>query len=217
MNDVPTPGVPAGRLSAWVQITLGPSASAGVEVPCGSCTACCRSSYFIPIAPDETETLARIPRALRVPAPGLPKGTVVLGYDERGHCPMLVDDRCSIYDARPRTCRTFDCRVFAAAGVSPLVDGKTAIAERVEQWEFDLPTPGETRVLEALRAAGTFLQHHPECFPDGLAPRDSGQLARAAVRVHGVFMTEAEPSADVVRAALGRAGGLSSEDQSHTL
>ena len=25
---------------------------------------------------------------------------------------------CSIYDHRPRTCRTFDCRVFAAAGVA---------------------------------------------------------------------------------------------------
>ena len=30
-----------------------------------------------------------------------------MGYDERGHCPMLVDGDCSIYDHRPRTCRMY--------------------------------------------------------------------------------------------------------------
>jgi Fe-S-cluster containining protein len=104
------------------------------EVPCGSCTACCRSSQFVHIAPDETRTLARIPAALLFPAPGQPKGHMVLGYDERGHCPMLVDDRCSIYTDRPRTCRTYDCRIFAATGVTP---DQPLVAEQVERWRFD--------------------------------------------------------------------------------
>ncbi len=68
----------------------------GSEVPCGSCTACCTSSQFVHIGPDETDTLARIPAALLFPAPRQPPGHVLLGYDERGHCPMLVDGRCSI-------------------------------------------------------------------------------------------------------------------------
>jgi Fe-S-cluster containining protein len=30
---------------------------------------------------------------------------------------MLIDNRCSIYPHRPRTCGTYDCRVFPAAGL----------------------------------------------------------------------------------------------------
>ena len=81
-------------------------------VPCDGCTACCRSAQFVTIGPEESDTLAHVPPALLFPAPGASAGTLLLGYDERGHCPMLVDDRCSIYDHRPRACRTYDCRVF---------------------------------------------------------------------------------------------------------
>ena len=35
------------------------------------------------------------------PRPGCRAGHVLMGYDERGHCPMLVDDACSIYEHRP--------------------------------------------------------------------------------------------------------------------
>src|SRR5688572_7337692 len=109
--------ISAGGFSTWGDVTIRSHATGdGVDVPCGGCTACCRSSYFVHIEPDETATLRRIPKALLFPAPGQPRGHVVLGYDERGQCPMLVDDRCSIYEDRPRTCRQFDCRVFVAAG-----------------------------------------------------------------------------------------------------
>ncbi|HET7720760.1 MAG TPA: YkgJ family cysteine cluster protein, partial [Acidimicrobiales bacterium] len=101
--------LPAGRFSTWL-------VRIGVDVPCGTCTACCTSSQFVHIGPDERDTLSRIPKALLFPAPGQPKGHVVMGYDERGHCPMFVDGACSIYEHRPRTCRTYDCRVFPAAG-----------------------------------------------------------------------------------------------------
>ena len=55
-------------------------------------------------------------------------------YDKRGHCPMLVDHQCSIYDDRPRTCRTYDCRIFPAAGVANDDPGKERIAERAVWW-----------------------------------------------------------------------------------
>src|ERR1044072_724626 len=84
------------------------------DVPCGDCSACCTSSQFVPIGPDETDTLAHIPAELLFPAPGRDKGVVLRPYDERAHCRMLVDGRCSIYEHRPRTCRTYDCRIFAA-------------------------------------------------------------------------------------------------------
>ena len=112
------------RLSEWLDEL---DAASDMHVPCGACTACCTSSQFVHIEPDETDTLAHVPAVLRFPAPGLPKGHVVMGYDERGHCPMLVDGACSIYEHRPRTCRTYDCRIFAVTGVEP---DQPAIAAR---------------------------------------------------------------------------------------
>jgi Fe-S-cluster containining protein len=130
------------------------------EVPCDGCTACCRSAQFVYIEPDETETLARIPAALLWPAPRRPPGHVVLGYDERGHCPMLVDDRCSIYEHRPRTCRMYDCRVFAAAGVDPGPQ-KPEIAARVRTWEFRYASDEARAEHDAIRASATALTGSP--------------------------------------------------------
>ncbi len=174
---------------------------ADADVPCGECTACCRSSYFIHIAPDETAALRRIPAALRFPAPGRPKGHVLLGFDEDGRCPMLVDDRCSIYEDRPRTCRSFDCRVFAAAGLDPAEDGKPRIADRVRRWRFDVPTDADAGELAAVRAAAAFLRAHPESFPDG-APGRASDLAAAALAVHRLFLAGATPVPGDLAAAL---------------
>ena len=128
--------IDAGRFSEWLDDLHAALRGEGdAVVPCGACTACCTSSQFVHIAPDETDTLAHVPAELRFPAPGLPKGHVVLGYDERGHCPMLVDGACSIYEHRPRTCRTYDCRVFAASGIEPDAS-QPAIVERVQRWRF---------------------------------------------------------------------------------
>jgi hypothetical protein len=110
--------LPAGEFSAWLHgMQRALRSERGSEVPCGGCTACCTSSPFVHIGPDEVETLARIPSELLFPAPRMPVGHVLLGYDDHGRCPMLTDDRCSIYENRPRTCRTYDCRVFPATGL----------------------------------------------------------------------------------------------------
>src|SRR6476619_2441220 len=110
--------LPAGDFGAWMTEMQGAlRGERGSDVPCNGCTACCTSSQFIHITPDETDTLSRIPTGLLFPAPRMPQGHVLLGYDEQGHCPMLIDDKCSIYEHRPRTCRTYDCRVLPAAGV----------------------------------------------------------------------------------------------------
>jgi Fe-S-cluster containining protein len=160
--------VDAGGFSSWLDDTLrGLADGGGIDVPCGGCTACCRSSYFIHVEPDEVETLERIPKALRFPAPGMPKGHVVLGYDEQGACPMLVEDRCSIYEHRPRTCRTYDCRVFPATGTS--LDDKPLVAARAERWRFAFPTEDDRAEHDALRAVAVSI-------------RDSTSATEAAVR-----------------------------------
>jgi hypothetical protein len=148
--------LPAGDFSSWLaamQAALGGEAAA--DVPCDGCTACCTASQFVHIEPDETDTLAHIPAELLFPAPGRPPGHVLLGYDERGHCPMLVEGRCSIYEHRPKTCRSYDCRIFAAVGLEVDADDprKEAIARQVERWRFSFPSDDDRRRHAAVRAA----------------------------------------------------------------
>ena len=196
--------LPAGRFSTW----LG---QIGVDVPCGTCTACCTSWQFVHIAPGERETLSRIPKALLFPAPGLPKGNVVMGYDDRGHCPMFVDGACSIYEHRPRTCRTYDCRVFPAAGLEPDHDGRAKIAEQVRRWRFDVPEPEDATLQAAVRAAAAYLRANADLLP-GLVPSNSTQLAFRAVGIREAFLERlatgefrvVTPALDTVRAALTR-------------
>lgn len=141
----------AGPLDTWL-VALGASlAGAGeMDVPCGDCTACCTSSQFVLVEPTDVAARASIPAALLFPAPGLPEGNLLLGFDEHGCCPMLVDGACSIYESRPRTCRTYDCRVFTAAGVAP--EDQPDIAARARRWRFDAVRGGEEH-LDRIRAA----------------------------------------------------------------
>jgi Fe-S-cluster containining protein len=129
--------LPAGEFSAWLgELAVALTGEGDTDVACGRCTACCASGQFVHIGPEEVDVLAHIPAELLFPAPLLPKGNLLMGYDERGRCPMLTDDGCSIYEHRPRTCRTYDCRVFPATGLLPDEPEKAAIAERARQWEF---------------------------------------------------------------------------------
>ena len=177
---------PAGRFSQWLRETLAADATgAAVDVPCGDCVARCTSSYFIHIRPDEERTRARVPGELLVPAPGAPPGHVVIGYDTRGRCPMLRDGRCSIYEDRPLTCRTYDCRVFAAAGIDA---DRPAITRRARTWVFDLHSDDDRRELAAVRAAAAFLRDHPDCFTAGPQADNPAHVALAAVRVYDVFL-----------------------------
>jgi hypothetical protein len=195
----------AGGFSAWVTDTRrAQTTDADADVPCNGCTACCRSSFFVHIEPDEIATLRRIPRELVFAAPGRPKGHVVLGYDEHGHCPMLVDDKCSIYADRPRTCRKFDCRVLAAAGLDADAAGQGPLADQARRWTFDYPTARDRAEHEAVRAAAAFLAAHPECFAPAPPPSTSVQRSVVALAVHDVFIGTDAPDVDTVRAALRR-------------
>lgn len=193
-----TPSLPpldAGELSAWI-----PAAQAAIrgvaeaDVPCGSCNACCRASQFINVEPDDLDARAHIPARLLVAAPGLPPGHHVLGYDAQGRCPMLVDDRCSIYDHRPRTCRRYDCRVFAAAQIVPSAPRRRraagppapTVADQVLRWQFRQNQPGDAARLAAIAAAADFLRAHATLLPPGAA--QPTQLAALALLLHPAFL-----------------------------
>ena len=204
----------AGDLVAWLAATRAAlRGDADADVDCTDCTACCTSSQFVHVEPDETDALAHLPAALLFPAPGLPKGHVLLPYDERGHCPMLVDGRCSVYAHRPRTCRTYDCRVFPAAGIEPTEADKAEIAARVRRWRFGIASADDQARHDAVRAAATYLDGHPEVL-DERGPVTDTQRAVLAVEVHTAFTRRdvgtgavqvATPSADEVRVEIGRA------------
>ena len=207
------PDLSAGDFSVWMTdvqaAILGQGES---DVPCGTCTACCTASQFIHIGPSETDTLAHIPAAVLFPAPRLPRGHVVMGYDQRGHCPMLIEGKCSIYAHRPRTCRTYDCRVFPAAGITADAD-KPLIAEQASRWTFSYPSVDDRTQHDAVRASALYLREHPDAFPDGNVPANATQLAVAAIDAHVAFLARDEPMGqmavvdpepDAVRVALSR-------------
>ena len=185
------PPLPAGNFSAWLQHARSALVTdCGTDVACGECNACCRSSYFIHIRPEDKQAIARIPRELLFPAPGLPKGNYVLGYDETGRCPMLIDGQCSIYEARPTTCRNYDCRIFPAAGIGPGDDKKERIAQQIKRWQFSYSTTLDRDEHLAVQAAAKFLQEKAKLFPTGFIPANNTQLAILAIKVYEVFIGE---------------------------
>lgn len=186
----------AGDFSAWVTEMRGAiRGEHGSAVPCDGCTACCTSSQFVHITPDETDALAHIPPELVFPAPLAPPGHVLMGYDERGHCPMLVDGACSIYEHRPRTCRTYDCRVFPAAGVDLHDVDKVLIARRARRWRFRFPGPDDRTRHAAIRAATAFVREHADLLPSEAVPAATTQLAVLALEVHEAFLQRDEATA----------------------
>ena len=203
--------LPAGEFGEWLSSMRTALRGDGVsDVPCGNCTACCTSSQFVHIEPDEAAALARIPAELLFPAPRMPKGHVLMGYDERGHCPMLVEGGCSIYDDRPRTCRVYDCRVFAAAGLRVDDDEKVAIDRQIRRWRFDHATAADRRHHDAVEAAAAFLEAHANHLGDD-APRGTTGRAIAAVELFELFVASEpgrsrgpNPPLDEVRVELSR-------------
>jgi hypothetical protein len=183
------PDLEAGDFSAWVtEMQAAIRGDGESRVPCAGCTACCRSSQFVHIGPDEGDTLAHIPADLLFPAPGLPEGHVVLGYDQRGHCPMLIDNQCSIYEHRPRTCRTYDCRVLPATGIELRGSRTSLIAGRTRRWRFRFPSQSDAAEYEAIRSAAAFLVEHRGHLPDPARPVTETQLAVLAIEVHHLFL-----------------------------
>lgn len=157
----------AGPFGDWLDATrVAIRGHAGADVPCDGCTACCESGNFVHIDPDETDAKRHIPAELRFPAPGLPAGHQVMGHDEHGRCPMLVDRRCSIYEQRPRACRTYDCRIYAATGIEP--DHQPDVAARVAEWRFRFPTERDAAAHDAVQQrAGELRREQPH--PTGRA------------------------------------------------
>jgi len=139
----------AGSFSGWLRRTRRTiHDGADADVPCGTCTACCRNAkMLVPLTRAEEE---HYPEA-------------ILGDDGRryiprnpdGSCTKLVDGKCTIYARRPETCRSYDCRWLLAAGEAVVAaDEPWLDIINLDQWSgFELRTVDDVDELAAFRLA----------------------------------------------------------------
>ena len=85
-----------------------------VDVPCGTCTKCCE--ILSPLLTPEEVSSGLYPISLVQPDENMVKenpnvGPIVTMFkNKNGGCSMFINNRCSIYNDRPISCRQFDCR-----------------------------------------------------------------------------------------------------------
>jgi Fe-S-cluster containining protein len=188
----PSPVEEAGDFGPWLREAAAVlRGTAGADVPCGSCVGCCVSSYFIPVRPEDTAARARIPAELLVHASGQPADQRMMGYRDDGSCPMLAAGQCTIYADRPQTCRDYDCRIFAAAGIDAGGADKHVINSRVRAWRFGYRDETERQAHDAVRAAAAFIRDRRAAFPGGRAPTAPTGIAVLALKAHAVFLDPA--------------------------
>ena len=179
----------AGDFGLWLAgVVRSFREDVGTEVPCGTCRGCCTSSYFIPVRPTDKKTLQVVPRHLLSSAPGLPVDHKIIGIGSGGECALFVSGNCSIYSARPRTCRDYDCRIFTAAGVKAGGPDKRTIDRRVQNWQFSYACEQDVKIHQAIKTAAAFVAQNRSAFPDGRAPTSTSDIAVLAIKVYGVFL-----------------------------
>ncbi|MET0986524.1 MAG: YkgJ family cysteine cluster protein [Steroidobacteraceae bacterium] len=193
IQDPETPAtatIDAGPFGAWlVEFRESLREHGGTHVPCGECVGCCVSSYSILVRPEDTQALAAIPAHLLTRVPSLGEGVKAMGYLPDGRCPMLQAGQCSIYSHRPQTCRDYDCRVFAAAGIEA-GETKPAINKRVREWRFTYVSEQERAAHRAVRAAAAFIIEHHAQFPEQRLPKNPSGIAVFAVKCYEVFLDD---------------------------
>jgi len=91
---------------------------------------------------------------------------------------MLLDGGCSIYEHRPRACRAYDCRIFAATGIE-VEETQPKIAARVRRWVFAFETEEDTALHEAVQAAARYV-----------IERDGGELNATGLALRALSAAE---------------------------
>jgi Fe-S-cluster containining protein len=76
------------------------------SVPCGDCHECCIKLSPI-LTPDEFITAKYVYTLMTSPDPGTP--VISIPRNEKG-CYYLNDNKCTVYNDRPKSCKQFDCR-----------------------------------------------------------------------------------------------------------
>lgn len=184
--------IPAGEFGEWLR-RVQPAVNNNLEsdVPCGECNACCRASYFIHVTPEDVDAIAAIPAELLFSAPGAPPGYQLMGFNEQGQCPMLIEGQCSIYADRPSACRTYDCRVFTAANIEAGGAEKADVNEQVLRWQFAYADTQAQLAHAAVTKVAQVVADRAEVFVAAEAKVDPGAaspVARYAIETHAQML-----------------------------
>lgn len=202
MND-DAQTLPAGEFGAWLHgIRAALRDDLDTEVACGTCVGCCVSRYHVTLRPGDAAARARVPAEFVVDSPSLPPGHALIRPRADGRCPMLRDNACTIYAMRPRTCRTYDCRVLAAAGIRAGGADKAVIDERVRRWRFAYADDDARRAHAAVRAAAQFIRNDATSFPPGRAPTRPNDVAVSALQCYELFLGAPVPESRDAKRAL---------------
>jgi Fe-S-cluster containining protein len=111
------------------------------QSPCHGCRAnCCKQNghdYAVLLHPHEYARFRPFSAAITINSNGTPVFERVLPYTD-GRCQFLdADDRCTIYEDRPASCRRFECITFYnAAGVGKhgrFLELNPDVRQRLEQ------------------------------------------------------------------------------------
>lgn len=179
--------IDAGDFATWLSQTRAMlRGEAGPQVPCGDCVGCCVSSYPVPVRAHESASLAAIP--IQHLARSAYHHALIIALPD-GRCPMLNADTngCSIYAQRPLTCRDYDCRIFAAAGIAAGSDDRSVINARVREWRFSYRNTSDRLTHEAVKSAAAFIRSEARGF-QGRAPSTPTGVAVLAIKVYPVFL-----------------------------
>lgn len=197
--------IAAGPFADWLsRARASLRGDAGADVPCGDCTGCCTSGYSVQLRPEDQRARALIPDAWVVRPPGFPSGHLTVPARPDGTCPMLSAGQCSIYAARPQTCRDYDCRVFTAAGIDAGGPDKAVINKRVRQWQFDYPSEADQLAHRAVAATASFIRNHAASFAVRVPTSPMG-IAVFAIKAYAVFLDlniEHKPHKEIAAAIL---------------
>jgi uncharacterized protein len=186
MSGAGTGRIAAGTFSEWLRnMRAVLRGERDADVPCGDCVGCCVSSYPIPLRPTDRAALDLVP-AEHLHFPAVAGGLARMGYRDDGTCPMLCAGKCSIYEGRPQTCRDYDCRIYAAAGLLPDGD-RPIIRQRVHAWRFQIESAEDRDAAASVQRAAIFIQAHSLMFPDAMRAESPTAASVLAVKCHELF------------------------------
>jgi Fe-S-cluster containining protein len=110
---------------------------AAIDVPCGSCHACCYG-YETEVRDSDDPSLERVPGV---------KYAYSLPQEADGRCKYFMDEQCQVYDKRPACCRIYDCRQMFFARTR---GKRTDINAAIERWS-------DTQVVKTLEDKAALL------------------------------------------------------------
>lgn len=187
-HDATDAGLDAGEFSEWVAgMTRALHGSAGTAVPCGDCVGCCSAHWPVALRAQD-DAIARALPAHQLVEPNGSAGLRYMAPREDGTCPMLEARRCRVYPSRPQTCRDFDCRLFAAAGIASAGPHRASMDARIRRWRFRYASDESAAAHAAVRTTADLLVRLTSTPAGARLPRSPVALAGLAFKGHTALL-----------------------------